>query len=275
MQYFFSLILGVVQGLSEFLPISSSGHLLVFEKLLAPLGYNSLSSSQLLVMLHMGTLFAVAAVFFGDWLDMLLHPIKNKTLGLLFIASLPALFAVILLGDLFDSLFTGWFLGPSFLITALFMWLAEKVSHNGKEKTDEVDVKAALIMGGFQAIALLPGVSRSGSTVLGGMVAGLTRKKAAAFSFMMSAPAILGGFLKEVKDAAETSGFSSLFSGPILLGVLVSAVVGYLAIRFMLKIIERKSLNGFAYYLVAVGVVVIVFQLTGALDFPPIKLPAL
>ncbi len=135
-------------------------------------------------------------------------------------------------------------------------------------------MKAALIMGGFQAIALLPGVSRSGSTVLGGMVAGLTRKKAAAFSFMMSAPAIARRLLKGMKDAAETSGFQASFPA-ILLGVLVSAVVGYLAIRFMLKIIERKSLNGFAYYLVAVGVVVIVFQLTGALDFPPIKLPAL
>jgi undecaprenyl-diphosphatase len=275
MQYLFSIILGIVQGLSEFLPISSSGHLLVFEKLLAPLGYNSVSSSQLLVMLHMGTLFAVAVVFWNDWVDMLLHPIKNKTLGLLFIASLPALFAVVLLGDLFDTIFEGWFLGPAFLLTALFMWLAEKVSQNGKKKSDEVDVKAALTMGGFQAIALLPGVSRSGSTVLGGMVAGLTRKKAAAFSFMMSAPAILGGFLKEVKDAAETTGLSSLFSGPILVGVLVSAVVGYLAIRFMLKVIEHKSLNGFAYYLIAVGVIVIIFQLTGTLDFPPIKLPTL
>lgn len=275
MQYLFSIILGIVQGLSEFLPISSSGHLLIFEKLLAPLGYNSVSSSQLLVMLHMGTLFAVAVVFFQDWVDMLLHPIKNKTLGLLFIASLPALFAVVLLGDLFDTIFEGWFLGPAFLLTALFMWLAEKVSHNRKKKSDEVDVKAALTMGGFQAIALLPGVSRSGSTVLGGMVAGLTRKRAAAFSFMMSAPAILGGFLKEVKDAAETTGISSLFSGPILVGVLVSAVVGYLAIRFMLKVIEHKSLNGFAYYLIAVGVIVIIFQLTGTLDFPPIKLPTL
>ncbi len=275
MQYLFSIILGIVQGLSEFLPISSSGHLLIFEKLLAPLGYNSVSSSQLLIMLHMGTLVAVAAVFFQDWVDMLLHPIKNKTLGLLFIASLPALFAVVLLGDLFDTIFEGWFLGPAFLLTALFMWLAEKVSHNRKKKSDEVDVKAALTMGGFQAIALLPGVSRSGSTVLGGMVAGLTRKRAAAFSFMMSAPAILGGFLKEVKDAAETTGISSLFSGPILVGVLVSAVVGYLAIRFMLKVIEHKSLNGFAYYLIAVGVIVIIFQLTGTLDFPPIKLPTL
>lgn len=275
MQYLFSIILGIVQGLSEFLPISSSGHLLIFEKLLAPLGYNSVSSSQLLIMLHMGTLVAVAVVFFQDWVDMLLHPIKNKTLGLLFIASLPALFAVVLLGDLFDTIFEGWFLGPAFLLTALFMWLAEKVSHNRKKKSDEVDVKAALTMGGFQAIALLPGVSRSGSTVLGGMVAGLTRKRAAAFSFMMSAPAILGGFLKEVKDAAETTGISSLFSGPILVGVLVSAVVGYLAIRFMLKVIEHKSLNGFAYYLIAVGVIVIIFQLTGTLDFPPIKLPTL
>ncbi len=274
MQTVFSFIMGLVQGLSEFLPISSSGHLLVAEKLLTQVGYSVASSKGLMIMLHMGSLLAVLLVFWKDWVQMLLHPIKNKTLLLLFIASLPALVVMVLLGDFVDSTFTGWFLGPAFLITALFLTIAEKLSQDKtKKRSGEITTNRALTMGAFQAVALLPGVSRSGSTLLGGIFSGLTRGMAAKFSFMMSAPAILGSFVMEAKDALETDGLSSLISFDILVGVLAAAVSGYLAIRFMLKLIEKISLYKFAVYLVAVGIIVIIFQLTGFAGFPPMAFP--
>ena len=274
LQAIFNAILGIVQGVSEFLPISSSGHLLVAEKLLALVGYDAdpARSLPLFVMLHMGTLVAVAVIFWRDWMDMLLHPIKNRTLLLLFVASMPALAAKILLGDHVDALFTGWFLGVSFLITALFLVFVERLSKKAATKKAP-DMPCALTMGTFQAVALLPGVSRSGSTLLGGVMSGLNRQTAAKFSFMMSAPAILGSFLSEGKDALEAGGLGSLFTLPILVGVVFAAVSGYLSIRYMLKLIQRISFYHFAAYMVIVGIAVIIMQLTGFAGFPPMAFP--
>lgn len=227
-------------------------------------------------MLHMGTLVAVAVIFWKDWLHMLMHPIKDRTLLLLFIASLPALFVKIILGDAIDGLFTGWFLGISFLITAFFLVLVELMGRQGRHQAhkSQPDAKNALVMGAFQGIALLPGVSRSGSTLLGGVLSGLNRQTAAKFSFMMSAPAILGSFLVEGKDAVEQYGLSSLFSSSALIGLVLAAVSGYLAIRYMLKLIQRISFFRFAVYVALVGVAVIIMQLTGFAGFPPIAFPA-
>ena len=276
MNAIFAAIMGLVQGLSEFLPISSSGHLILAEKLLGLAGYQPEGSTiAFYVMLHVGTLLAVAVVFWKDWLHMLRHPIKDRTLLLLFIASLPALAVKILLGDAIDGLFTGWFLGISFLITALFLMLIEVFDRRGRHRArkQEPDVPTALIMGGFQGIALLPGVSRSGSTLLGGIVSGLNRRAAARFSFMMSAPAILGSFLVEGKDAVEQHGLSSLFSVSSLIGLVFASIAGYLAIRYMLKLIERISFYRFAVYVALVGVAVIIMQVTGFAGFPPIAFP--
>jgi undecaprenyl-diphosphatase len=278
LQTLFSALLGVVQGLSEFLPISSSGHLMVAELLFAQIGYQAdpEKTLPLMVMLHMGTLVAVAAVFWRDWVDMLRHPVKNKTLLYLFIASLPALFAKLLLGDMVDAFFKGWFLGICFLITAVFLVLVEALGSRGKHARGQEHVSArhAVVMGFFQALALPPGISRSGSTLLGGIASGLTRQAAAKFSFMMSAPAILGSFLSEGMDALDAGGLGSLFTGDILVGVLLSAISGFLAIRYMLRLIEGISFYKFALYVAAVGIIVIVMQLTGFADFPPIALPA-
>ncbi len=276
MQYLFNAIMGVIQGLTEFLPVSSSGHLLLGEKLLGLLGFEGGDSLSLAVMLHMGTLVAVAIFFWRDWIEMLKHPVKNPTLKLLFIASLPALILVLLLGDWIDGLFTGWFLGISFLITALFLFIIQKVSPQHSTRTpgqDAVNTPRALTMGLFQGIALLPGVSRSGSTLIGGVLSGLSRRTAAKFGFMMSAPAILGSFVMEGKDAMEQGGLSSLLAPEVLLGALCAAISGWLAIRYMLKLIERISFYKFALYVAVVGVAVIIMQLTGFAGFPPLSLP--
>ncbi len=134
MEALFAAVMGAVQGLSEFLPISSSGHLLLAEKLLGLLGYNPETASQsLYVMLHMGTLLAVFVIFFKDWLDMAAHPIRNRTLLLLFVASVPALVVYVLLGDKIDAMFEGWFLGIAFVITALFLALIELLTRRGRQ----------------------------------------------------------------------------------------------------------------------------------------------
>ncbi len=277
MDVLFSALMGIVQGLSEFLPISSSGHLILAEKLLGLAGYAGGDAKiAFYVMLHMGTLIAVAAVFWRDWLDMIRHPVKNRTLLLLFIASLPALAAAILLGDRIDVLFEGWFLGISFLITALFLVFIEVIGRRRADKAAGYDVKTrdAIAMGAFQAVALLPGVSRSGSTLLGGVAAGLSRETAAKFSFMMSAPAILGSLLVEGKGAVEQYGTGALVSAEILVGVLFAAVSGFLAIRCMLKLIRRISFFRFAVYVALVGIAVIIMQLTGFAGFSFSAMPA-
>ena len=276
MNILFTALMGMVQGLTEFLPVSSSGHLSIAENLLGLLGYQGGDMRiAFYAMLHLGTLIAVAAVFFKDWVDMLAHPIRNKTLLLLVIASVPALLIKVLLGDTLDELFRGGFLGISFLITAFFLLMIQWTERGRREhmRRGQVTPKIALVMGVFQGIALLPGVSRSGSTLLGGIAGGLKRESAVKFAFMMSAPAILGGLLIEGKEAADLYGLQALISGEILLGVAVSAVFGFLAIRFMLYIIKRVSFYYFALYVVLVGFAVLIMQMTGFANFPPIALP--
>ena len=269
-------LLGLLQGLAEFLPISSSGHLNLFQALL-----NTQLDNQLLfnILLHVGTLVAVAVVFWKDWLDMLLHPIKNRTLLLLFIASLPALVAKIIFDKPLDYAEThNTLLGICFLITALMLVLTQRFSRRQEEAgiaKEKVGFVEAIVMGCLQAVGMLPGISRSGSTIFGGVCARVNRESAAKFSFMMSAPAIVGGLLSEGKDALE-AGISFGNDLPaIIVGMVVAAVVGYLSIRFFLKVIANATLNGFALYVAVVGVVVIILQIMGVITDPPAATAAL
>ena len=270
-----AVILGIIQGLGEFLPISSSGHLEVAQRLL---GMQADSQAMLLltVLLHAGTLAAVIVVFWEDWIGILKNLFHSKLLGLLIIASLPALLVKLGLKAVhvdLDAFFGGNFLGIGFLITSVFLVLAELFSKRGKHSApSKVQPKNALVMGCFQALAMLPGVSRSGSTTMGGTMTGLSKRDAIKFSFMMSAPAVLGSLLLEGKDAYETGAFSFLKDNlaPIIIGVLLAAVIGYLTARIMLRIINKVSFFWFALYVFAVGVFVIVMQLTGTAGFPPL-----
>lgn len=263
-------LLGLLQGLAEFLPISSSGHLNLMQAL-----WGLEIEHQLLfnILLHVGTLIAVAVVFWKDWLDMIAHPIKNKTLLLLVIASLPALAAKIIFDQPLDYLEThNILLGVCFLVTGLMLMLAQSLSvrhqRQGVEK-QQVGPLEALIMGCLQAVGMLPGISRSGSTIFGGISSGLSRQTAAKFSFMMSVPAILGGLLSEGKDALESGlNFGSDLPA-IIVGMVVAAISGYIAIRFFLHLISHSTLNWFALYVTVLGIVVIILQLTGVITDAP------
>ena len=261
--------LGLVQGLAEFLPISSSGHLNLFQALL---GVNVANQLLFDILLHVGTLVAVAVVFWKDWVQMNAHPIKNKTLLLLFIASLPALAAKVVFGDLLDAVEgTNRFLGVFFLVTALLLvltqWISRRNAARGVEK-DQVGIVEALVMGCLQAVGMLPGVSRSGSTIFGGVAAKVNRETAAKFSFMMSAPAIVGSLLSVGKDAIQEGVTFGSDLPAVLVGMVVAGVSGYLAIRFFMKVISKASLNGFALYMALLGIAVIVLQATGVLTDP-------
>ena len=271
-------VLGLVQGLAEFLPISSSGHLILSRLLMGISDETAATGAFMMldVLLHAGTLVAVMIVFWKDWWGILRNPFRSKLLLLLFIASIPALIVAVFFNDFVDQFFTGWFLGVSFLITSVFLMLAEFISKRAckKDLADHPSFKNAVIMGIMQAVALLPGVSRSGSTLTGGLFSRLNRKSAAKFAFMMSAPAIFGSLLFEGKDALESGYLAQLELVPTLVGMLVAAVSGYLAIRFMLKLINRISLNWFALYTALLGLMILLLQLSGYAGLPAFELPA-
>jgi len=274
-----SAFLGLLQGLGEFLPISSSGHLLL-SRLFLGIQTDTPAMKMLDILLHIGTLIPVLIVFRKDWIDMILHPIRNKTLFLLIIASLPTLAIYLAAKKLFPavdgfSVFdNGWFLGTSFLITALFLLLCDRISSREKNKGNgKVGILQAVVMGFFQGIGMIPGISRSGSTILGGVSTGLNKTNAAKFSFMMSAPAILGSLLMEGKDAISEGYISDISLFPAVVGILVAAVIGWLSIRFMLKVIAKVPLAWFALYLAVIGVVYLVLQLTGSPIVPAFSIP--
>ena len=272
---FQAAILGLVQGLGEFLPISSSGHLMLGRMVLGlEIDQASAAYHMLDILLHIGTLIPVLIVFWKDWWRMLRHPIKSKTLRLLFIASLPTLVFKVLFDDFLDGAETGWFLGVSFLLTAIFLLVSEYVSAHRESTTRKPGYLQAIIMGCMQGIALLPGVSRSGSTLAGGLLSGVERKGAAKFSFMMSAPAIVAALLLEGYDFIDSGAMAALDVGsmivPTLIGMLVAGLVGYAAIRFMLKLIANVSLNWFALYVAVLGLAFLVLQL---LQLPGMNVP--
>ena len=271
-------VLGIIQGLAEFLPISSSGHLEIAQRLMGLEG-DSVSMMLLTVLLHVGTLAAVITVFWEDWMEILRRLFRAKLLWLLVVASLPAVLVKFGLKAVhidIDEAFGGGFLGIGFLTTGVFLLLAELFSRKGRHAQEkEVTMKNAVVMGCFQAVAMIPGVSRSGSSTLGGSITGLTKRTAIKFSFLMSAPAVLGSLILEGKDAYDLGAFGFLMENlfPILLGIALAAAVGYLTARAMLQFINKVSFVWFALYVFLLGAVVLYLQATGIAGFPPISTP--
>lgn len=271
-------VLGIIQGLAEFLPISSSGHLEIAQRLMGLEG-DSTSMMLLTVLLHVGTLAAVITVFWEDWMEILRRLFRAKLLWLLVVASLPAVLVKFGLKAVHidvDEAFGGGFLGIGFLTTGVFLLLAELFSRKGRHAQEkEVTMKNAVVMGCFQAVAMIPGVSRSGSSTLGGSITGLTKRTAIKFSFLMSAPAVLGSLILEGKDAYDQGAFGFLMENlfPILLGIALAAVVGYLTARAMLQFINKVSFVWFALYVFLLGAVVLYLQANGIAGFPPISTP--
>lgn len=259
-----AIILGIIQGLTEFLPISSSGHLVLFQKLLKVQEANLTFD----IMVHFGTLIAVIVYFWSDIVAIIKKPL-NKLPIYIIIATIPTGVIGLAFSDFFDKLFqTGQTLGIEFIITGLIIWLAESL-RSGSKGLREITVTDALLIGTCQGLAILPAISRSGLTIAGSLFRGLNRKFAAKFSFLLSIPAILGATVVEGKDLLGANINPDLLL-PIIVGTVAAALAGYLAIKFMIRILERGSLKIFSYYVFTLGALVLLDQLFFNLYFPPI-----
>lgn len=253
MNVFIAALLGLIQGLSEFLPISSSGHLVLMQSVFG------IEEGALFfdTMLHMGTLVAVVAVFYRELWALLKRPFQKKVYMLLTATALTAVMGFAL-QPLFDDAFSGRFLGFGFVLTAAILFTNEKLAR-GSRKIEEMRVQDALAVGFMQGVAILPGVSRSGSTIAGARIFGLSKEDAAQFSFILSIPVILGALVVQIPDVIEigTGGIPWI---SVAVGTLVAAVSGYFAVRWMLRLIVKKSLMGFAVYTLILGALVLADQ---------------
>lgn len=256
-----AVILGIVQGLTEFLPVSSSAHLV-----LVPFLFNwQIPAAQIFpfdVLVQLGTVVAVIAFFWKDlwtivraWVSGLIkrQPFADPQSRLgwyLIIATIPAGLAGVLFKDLVEQAFhsptaTALFLLVTAALLALAEWLGKRT-----RSLEAMNWKDALVMGLMQVVSLLPGVSRSGSTISGGMFRGLDRASAARFSFLMSVPVMLGAGLIGFKDLLDVPNLAS-FLPVMVIGFVAAAVVGYLSIAWLLRFLIRRSFYGFAIYCVA------------------------
>lgn len=259
MTLFQALILGIVQGLTEFIPVSSSGHLVIFHEWLGVsdggLGFD--------VALHMGTLLALLIFFYKDIIKLVVGAMKPSTerrLVLLFaMATVPAVITGALLQDAAEgNLRSLTIVSFNLIIVAFLMLFAESMAKKKKHKTsfEKVSTKQALIMGSAQAIAVIPGISRSGSTITAGLFAGLDRVAATRFSFLLAIPITLGAILKIFSDSATQSVIRSE-PDVFIVGIVAALVSGLFAIRFLLRFLAKHTLKAFAYYRIALGIVLL------------------
>jgi undecaprenyl-diphosphatase len=248
-----SIVLGLVQGLTEFLPVSSSGHLVVVP---AMAGWDDPSLTFDLV-LHVGTLLAVVAVYRDDLWTLALgvagagpDPTRARRLALLLVVgSVPAGLAGIAFADFFEDRFDEpiW-ASAQLAATGVILLAAEHAAVRALRRPREVDVPRASAIGAAQAVSILPGISRSGTTIAAGLALGIDRPSAARFSFLLSIPAIAGAALTKVPDV--TDGTFDL-TAAVAVGFVVSTVSGYLAIQVFLRYLRTHSMRPFAYYLFA------------------------
>lgn len=264
----------IIQGLTEFLPVSSSGHLSLYQHFTGNSGEGALLFSAIL---HLGTLFAVFIAFWDTIWDLICEFVRmvkdifkrqftfkemnaDRRAVLMVILSTAVLIPFYIFKDFFEGFAedsTIFAEGVCFLYTATILLLADKC-YKGKKMLGDITVKDSIFVGFFQSIALLPGVSRSGSTISAGLFSGFARETAVKYSFILGIPAILGGCLVEVKDAVQTD---MSFSWTYILGFVVAAIVGICAIKMVNWLVKTDKFKIFAYYTGVLGAVVIIVSI--------------
>lgn len=249
-----SIILGLAQGLGEFLPISSSGHLVIL-----PWFFNFKDPGLAFdVALHWGTLLAVVGFFWRDFLRLIksifvkAQKDDRKLLGLIIIASIPGA----ILGYLLDSWAETTFRAPLLVATVLAImglvlgWSDKKSKKNRTIK--EIGLKDSILIGLSQAVAIIPGVSRSGTTISCALFRNINREAAARFSFLLSAPIILGAGLVKIPDLLQNG-----ITWPIIVGTIISAISGFLAIKYLLRYVQTKSYRPFVWYRIGLALLIL------------------
>ena len=272
MEIWEALVLGLAQGLSEFLPISSSGHLLILEK--HGIGQENLFFN---IMLHVGTLFAVLIALRKTWIPLLPFPCSKKKKsqignleiqtvfgglsaikidGCVVLACLPTVALAFVFKLLAPSLLDGKLLGCGFVLTATLLYLGENFKPT---KSTLLTPKTSILTGVLQGIAVLPGVSRSGATISALTLQGIDKKAATTFSFLLSIPIIIGSALYESLDLITGKATLSISASAVVVGVIAAFLSGLAAIKFFLKLIEKHSMLGFIVYTLLLGIAVSVY----------------
>lgn len=284
MSVFSAIIQAIIQGLTEFLPVSSSGHLSLYQHFTGNSGEGALMFSALL---HLGTLVAVCCVFYKQIYELIMEfgrmvkdifqgqfsirkASPSRRLLFMYIISTAMLIPFVIFKGVFESFAEDQSIlmeGICFLYTSAILFMADRMSKGGK-RSYNVNEKDAATIGFFQGVALLPGVSRSGSTISAGLFCGLTRETAVSYSFILGIPAILGGCLIEVKDGiAEKADIGVL---PCIIGFIVAALVGFLAIRLVQWLIKSNKFKIFSIYTGVLGAVVIIIAIVEAIIGHPL-----
>lgn len=249
---FETIVLPILQGIGEFLPISSSGHLVIAEEL----GGHAPDSSYN-VLLHLGTLFSIVVVFFRRILQLMLA--DRRVIPLLVIGTIPAAVIGLTIKATCEEVLESAMLAACMLpITgALLLWSSRKA--DGQTEYRDLTWKQTLVIGFFQACALLPGLSRSGFTIAAGLLLGLRRDQATTFSFLLAIPAILGAAVLESKDML--TGDAPLPTTEQWIGTAVAAVIGIAALHWLIRWVEQKRLHWFAYWCIPFGITVAIWLL--------------
>ena len=273
MSYFEAIILGLVQGLAEFLPISSSGHLALLQQ---AFGIHEDKVLLFAVLLHVGTLISVFIVYWKDIWELIVElclTIRDLCTGkglrlaerpirklgvMIIVATIPTAIIGLVFSDFFDSLYNSVIpIGVGLIITGFLLIFAEKKGE-GNRGIQQMNFRNAIFIGLVQGVAICPGISRSGSTLFGSLICNLDRKFAVKFVFLISIPSILGSAVLEAPAALE-AGMTAAEVGPVLVGMLVAAVSGLVAIKTMIKIVSDKKLSYFSYYVWVLGLFVVLY----------------
>lgn len=269
MNYLDAIIIGLVQGITEFLPVSSSGHLVLSQHLLGV----KMPGLTFEIFLHFGTLISVFWVFrqriskiIKSFFVLYKKEERSSFLGnpdrwlglLLIVGSVPTAIIAFFLSDYVKEAFASIkFVGFALLVTGALLWVAD-ILPGGNKDTKRTGFTDALLIGTFQGLAIFPGISRSGSTISGALFRGLDRRTAAEYSFLLSVPAILGATLLEIVDVVRYGAVMEHDWFYFILGVITSALAGIFAITFLIKLLVKKKLRYFSVYCWAVGILIII-----------------
>jgi len=252
--YIEAVLLGLIQGLTEFLPVSSSGHLVILSSILGvePEGLT------FEVLVHFGTLIAILVVFKDDIISLIRNPFQKLTL-LIIAGSIPTAIIGLALEDTFERMFSSLLVvGFTLLVTGTLLWIAESFKNNYKG-LGQMKYRDAVIIGLAQGAAITPGISRSGTTIAISLVLGLDRKTAARYSFLLAVPVILGATLLKTKDLLSEPMTTTVY-GPYIVGTITAAVSGYFAIKILLKFLQEGKLRYFSVYCWIVGATIILLN---------------
>ncbi|MBQ8219289.1 MAG: undecaprenyl-diphosphatase UppP [Bacilli bacterium] len=256
-----TIILGIIQGIGEFLPISSSAHLILVPYLF---GWEQ-SSMAFDIALHFGTLLAVLTIFFNDWWSLFTgalnkitkgkNSFENKMFWYLVIATIPGALLGFLLNDVVENVFRQkiWLIATALGIMGILIYLGDKwADKHYKIETDykHISLKQALVIGLSQSLAIIPGFSRSGTTILAARLMGLSKSAATKFTFILSVPIIAGATILEIGNLA--------FTFETLLGIVIAYIVGIISIKFLLEYIKRHDFSVFAIYRVILSIIILI-----------------